>query len=256
MDENIKQYDDLQTDRDKFLKSSKSVIDKKIRELLGIGNATKMTVQLLSETAERDYKLIKYQLLRDSEMAVPVVVLIPDKATAKSPVRFILTENGKSDFLGEVSNIASAITDGTILACADLRGLGETIDPASYNDAKYWNFEYRNAMLAMHCGKPIVGQRVQDILSIVEFIANEKALKGRAINLKADGIYSVPAIHAAVLEKNIASCEVSHCIKTYKSYLENPLQYDMYSNVIYGVLKYYDLSDLIRLSERRARFAD
>lgn len=32
------------------------------------------------------------------------------------------------------------------------------------------------------------------------------------------------------------------------AYIERPMQWDMYSNVLYGALKYYDLPDLIRLS--------
>ena len=29
-----------------------------------------------------------------------------------------------------------------------------------FMDAKYWNREYRNAMISMHIGRPIMGQRV------------------------------------------------------------------------------------------------
>ena len=54
--------------------------------------------------------------------------------------------------LSEYANFAAALTEGKILLLADLRGLGETTDPAFYTDAKYWNREYRNAMIRIRQG--------------------------------------------------------------------------------------------------------
>lgn len=50
------------------------------------------------------------------------------------------------------------------------------------------------------------------------------------------------------MDERINSVEIKHSVKTWKEYIERPMQWDMYSNVLYGALKYYDLPDLIRLS--------
>jgi hypothetical protein len=261
MKENSHKYDALAAQRQSFLKKEKTAIQKQVKELLGISVITGLTRNLPKiipgqHDPGRDYEQYKFQLIREGEMPVPCVVIIPNSATEKSPIRLVLSEKGKNAFLSEFTNITAALTDGTILIAADLRGIGETADPAFYNDAKYWNFEYRNAMISMHAGKPILGQRVQDILTILDFCSEQKELKGHNIQIRADGIYGPAVVHAAYLDKRIASADISRSIKTWKAYLENPLQYDMYSNVLYGVLNYYDLPDLVRLSGRSIRFND
>ena len=127
---------------------------------------------------------------------------------------------------------------------------------AFYTDAKYWNREYRNAMISMHIGRPIMGQRVVDILTLLDFCSEHEFLKGHPVKVFANGIYGPVAIHAAYLDERINSVEIKHSMKTWKEYIEMPMQWHMYSNVLYGALKYYDLPDLIRLSNCPIRFAD
>jgi cephalosporin-C deacetylase-like acetyl esterase len=256
MSENSRKAGDLELQRQAFLKKGNATVRKKAEELLGLSPAAPLKIVSVAHTAERGYEQYKFQLIRENEMTVPCVLIIPEKANGKSPVRLILTESGKNAFLSEFTNITAALTDGTILLAADLRGIGETVDPAFYNDAKYWNFEYRNAMISMHMGKPILGQRVQDILTILDFCSEQNELKGRKIQVRADGIYGPAVVHAAFLDDRIVSADISRSIKTWKTYLANPMQYDMYSNVLYGVLHFYDLPDLIRLARKSIRFTN
>jgi cephalosporin-C deacetylase-like acetyl esterase len=256
MDENLQKADVLETQRQAFQSKGKSVLKAKVRELLGLSAAAPLKIVPGQTLLGRDYTQYKFQLIREGEMPVPCVVIIPDKATGKSPVRLILQEAGKNAFLNEYTNLTAAISDGTILVAADLRGLGETIDPPFYNDAKYWNFEYRNAMISMHAGKPVMGQRVQDILSIIDFCSTQKELKGHPVQIRTNGICGPAVIHAAFLDDRVVSADINRSIRTWKNYLSDPLQYDMYSNVLYGVLNYYDLPDLVRISGKSIRFSD
>ncbi|MDR0844913.1 MAG: acetylxylan esterase [Tannerella sp.] len=256
MKENVQKYNALSEQRQLFLKKGKATVEKKVKELLGLTQASPLSIIPGQHDAGREYEQYKFQLIRDGEMPVPCVVIIPNSATAKSVVRLVLSKSGKNAFLSEFTNITAALTDGTILVAADLRGMGETADPAFYNDAKYWNFEYRNAMISLHTGKPILGQRVQDLLTILDFCSTQKELKGHSVQVRAEGIYGPAVVHAAFLDSRIASAEIGKSIRTWKTYLSDPMQHDMYSNVLYGVLNYYDLPDLIRLSGKSVRFND
>lgn len=111
-------------------------------------------------------------------------------------------------------------------------------------------------MVSMHIGRPIMGQRVVDILTLLDFCSEHEFLKGHPVKVFANGIYGPVAIHAAYLDERINSVEIKHSVKTWKEYIERPMQWDMYSNVLYGALKYYDLPDLIRLSNCPICFAD
>jgi cephalosporin-C deacetylase-like acetyl esterase len=256
MEENEKTFDALAAQRQAFGKQNKWTVKTKVGELLGLTPVAPLRIVPGRHSPGRDYEQYAFQLIREGEMPVPCVVLIPDKAQADAPIHLVLQESGKNAFLSEYTNWTGAVSDGTIVVVADLRGLGETADPAFYNDAKYWNFEYRNAMIAMHAGKPILGQRVQDILTLIDFCSTQQELQGHPIRIRATGLYGPAVVHAAFLDDRIASAELARSLRSWKSYLSDPLQYNMYSNVLYGVLPYYDLPDLIRLSGKSIRYTD
>lgn len=258
MQENVNLMEEWTPQRKAFLAKGKKAVRAKVLELLGLkGLPThKIKIELTGHASMREYEQYKFQLIREDEMPVPCILIMPSKADADSPVELRLQEEGKGIYLSDYANITAALTEGKILLLADLRGLGETTDPAFYTDAKYWNREYRNAMISMHIGRPIMGQRVVDILTLLDFCSEHEFLKGHSIRVYADGIYGPAVIHAAYLDERIAGAEITRSVKTWKDYVQNPMQREMYSNVLYGVLKYYDLPDLMGLSNRPIRFAD
>jgi hypothetical protein len=258
MQENVNQLDEWASKREAFLSKGKKTVQAKMLDLLGLKGLPdhKIRIEATGHDSMREYEQYKFQLIREGEMPVPCILIVPSKANADSPVELRLQEEGKGTYLSEYANFAAALTEGKILLLADLRGLGETTDPAFYTDAKYWNREYRNAMISMHIGRPIMGQRVVDILTLLDFCSEHELLKGHSVKVFANGIYGPATIHAAYLDERINSVEITHSVKTWKEYIEKPMQRDMYSNVLYGALKYYDLPDLIRLSNRPIRFAD
>ena len=111
-------------------------------------------------------------------------------------------------------------------------------------------------MTSMHAGRPLMGQRVTDFLTLLDFCSQAEALKGHPVRVVADGVYAPVTLHAAFLDNRIGEASLFRSVKSWKSYLENPMQRDMYSNVLYGVLRYYDLPDLLRLCKGRVRYAD
>jgi hypothetical protein len=156
-----------------------------------------------------------------------------------------LNEKGKNEIARNDSLVASILSRGDVLLLADLRGYGESIDPLQWNESKYATKEYRNAMISLHAGIPLPGQRVTDILTILDFVSNDSQLQHHSLDIHANGTYGPAALHAAVLDRRIANVRLEHSIKSYTEFLTDPLQQEMYTNVLYGVLRYYDLPDLI-----------
>jgi hypothetical protein len=204
----------------------------------------------------RSYSLRKYQLIRAGQLPVPCVVLTPEKVATSANVVLYLNAAGKEPLLNDETTLNTYLNRGDVLVLADLRGVGETADPAELNDAKYWSKEYRNAMLSLHLGPSLLGQRVLDVRTLVDFLTADPALHGHAIKLVANRLYGPAAFHAAFLDERIASTEVSRSLKSFTELVQNPMQYDAYTNVLYGVLKYYDLPDLLANSGGRIRFVD
>lgn len=219
------------------------------------GSPLALSVVQTRVTDGRGYKEYRYQLNRADQMPVAVIVRIPESATEKSPVEVHLHQSGKEAFLADYDRRDLA-TDGTILVFADVRGVGEMADPYFYNLTKYWNREYRCAVLGLHEGRPLMGQRVIDVHTLVNFISNDSRLSGRAINIVGDGLYGPVLMHSALLDQRISRVTLSRSLKTWRLYLENPMQYDMFTNVLQGVLLHYDLPDLVALSAGRVKFDD
>ena len=248
----------LSYNRSRFVEQGHEALIEKVTELLGFTwPETSLQAEQTGSFSMRTYDVRKYQLVREGQMPLPCLVLLPGHMTPGSEVVVYLHDGGKEEILRDDHTVLSYINQHSILILADLRGFGETADPLSLNDTKYWNREYRNAMTSMHVGKPIMGQRVTDIISILDFIEQEPGLRGRNTRLLANGLYGPAAIHAAFLDARIGRTEISRSVKSFLEYLEHPMQRDVYTNVLYGVLQYYDLADLAGLAgEGRIRFVD
>lgn len=245
-DYNIQLAGQYASKRADFMKQGEKVIRAKMLELLGITlPKEKITAEPTGFVSKRTYNLYKYQVIRLGEMPVPCVVVVPEQVNAKEDVVLYLNEGGKDEFLNDEAQILSFVNRGSIVVAADLRGFGETADPADFNDAKYWNREYRNAMTGMHIGRPVTGQRVIDIISLLDFIDSDAVTKGKKVRIAANGLYGPTVIHAACLDKRIKSAEITRSIRSYTEYIQNPMQRDAFTNVLYGVLQYYDLKDLV-----------
>ena len=203
----------------------------------------------------RGFTELRFQLNRQGQMPLPCVVRIPDNVNAHSSVQVHLCEQGKAWYLAETDRY-DAVSDGTIVVAADFRGVGETADPYELNLLKYWNREYRLSASALHIGVPLLGQRVVDMLTLLDFLGQHESLKNRPVDVYADGLYGPVVMHAAVLDSRIRRAAISRSLRTWRSYLEQPMQYDMLSNVLYGVLRDYDLPDLVHLSQGRVRFLE
>lgn len=197
----------------------------------------------------------RFQLNSKGQMPIACIVRIPHRPNANAPIKIYLCDKGKSWFMTDLDR-KDETSDGTILIAADFRGLGEMEDPSIYNLSKYWNREWRNAAISIHIGRPIMGQRVTDLYTLVNFCSSNELLKGHPVQIIADGIYGPVVMHGVVLDERIKHATLSRTLKTWREYLTKPQQYDMYSNVIPNVLHYYDLPNLIKLSESRIKFTD
>ena len=205
--------------------------------------------------SKRTFDEYRFQLNCEGEFPTPVIVRVPLDVSAHSQICIHLKDAGKASELQDIDR-QDDVSDGTIHVFADLRGFGETRDPFDYNLSKYWNNQYRLACTSLHIGKPIIGQRVQDLHTLVNFCASNPKLKGRNIVIKADGMNALVVMHAALLDLRIDKAILTNTVKTWRNYIQFPMQRNMMPNVIPGVLRYYDIPDLLGILGERVEIAD
>ncbi|SOD14405.1 alpha/beta hydrolase family protein [Pedobacter xixiisoli] len=187
----------------------------------------------------------KVIIRKQNEIPLPVLVYYPQKEVRK--VVIWISDGGKNKLVDSAALMREYIDQQDVaVVFADLRGTGETADKPELNDPKYFSKDYRNAMLALHIGKPLLGQRTQDIQTILQFIAADQKMKQASIEVNAKGNLGLVALHAAFLDHKISSVNLDDCIGSYKEILEQPLAKDRYGLVLHGQLAHYDIPDLIR----------
>jgi hypothetical protein len=116
-----------------------------------------------------------------------------------------------------------------------LRGLGtEAVRPNLSGD--------KEAFLSLHLARPLLGQRVLDLLSAVEYL-------GQDVHLIASGPAGVAALHAAALDPRIKSVTIEGSLVSWSSVVHTPISRGptALADAVPGVLAWYDLPDLAAL---------
>ncbi|WP_316838753.1 alpha/beta hydrolase family protein [Pedobacter gandavensis] len=255
VDYHLDLYDRLSDGRAGFSKQTNDFKREKIRGLLALSDVNlNVEVEVLDSLVVSRLKdsLFSAKGLRYSRMIlrspeeIPLPFLYFKPEGKIKEVLIWADEDGKGKLAKTPDSLRKYLDQGYALILPDLRGIGETKDKVSLNDPKYQNKEYRNAMFALHLGQSLVGQRVYDLLTLVQFVKQDKLLSGQKVWLRTNGLLNVPAMHAAFLEPTIVQLDLYGGIPSYLSRLQNPLQKDGYSELIPDVLSYYDLPDLMQ----------
>ncbi|MCC3154830.1 acetylxylan esterase [Hymenobacter sp. BT770] len=209
-------------------------------------NGRALSMALLDTVRRNGLVLQKLILRREGEPPLPALLAMPPASAHPTRVLIWLPDAGKAAILDSAAQVQAYLRQGTAVLLADLRGLGETTDPAAFNDPKYYNREYRNALLALHIGRPLLAQRVEDLNSIQTFVRNQAQLYGLPMEIRASGRAVGPALHAAVIWPTFVRVVVEQPPRSYQQLLAQPRAKDVYSEVLPGVLLRYDLPDLQR----------
>jgi dienelactone hydrolase len=226
-DRNLGLFDELAPKRKQFL--SQPGVVKRIRDLLGL------------EIATTPVRVEQAILRREGQMPLPVQIVRPTGKPDK--IMLWLHEGGKSQV--EDSLLQLHRTQGYLTLVCDISGTGELEDKPAMNEARYYNKEYRNAMIALHNGSSMVAQRVSDIINILDFISTDSEMP---VTVHATGLLTLPALHAMVLDNRIQQLYLHNALRSFKDILQKPIFRNWYSYVIPGVLKYYDIPDLVKLA--------
>jgi len=124
----------------------------------------------------------------------------------------------------------------------DLRGLGETAPgtPSPSKKPGYFGVDQKEAFLALHLNRPLLGQRVYDALALLNMIGGEEA------EIVGVGTCGPVALHAVLLDHRLKALTLENSLPSWLSVVERPLTENQLTNVVPNVLKHYDLPELTR----------
>lgn len=236
------------------LKRSAQPLPEKVKTVLRITPATvPVAVEEKGNVQHNGYTLYKTIIRRAGEVPLPVLTVYPEGEIRETILW--LHERGKQAIADSSALIKEYLAHSYAVVMADLRGLGEMKDPASLNDAKYYNREYRNAMIALHVGKSLMSQRTMDVIALADYINQHERLSKSSIHIMANGIAALSVIHAAVLDSRLKKITVTRLLPSFTDIYTDPTRKDWYSSVIPNVLAYYDIPDLVSYLQDRGAMA-
>ena len=222
-----------------------------IRRLLGLPTDIP-TAKLLSQKIHYlEDRLSKHKVVYETEKGILIPGLRFKHIAPKGPAVIYVPENG----LPANGKLPAWLVEKyekkhQEIWVFDLRGLGETA-PGIAKNRSYFGVDQKEAWLAMHINRPLLGQRVLDVLSLLNAIGSDK------VEIVGEGIAGPVVLHAAALDARIRDIVLDGAVRSWLTVVQRPITYNELSSVVPGVLKVYDMPELERtLAPRRIVFRE
>ena len=128
----------------------------------------------------------------------------------------------------------------------DVSGLGElSPQPTSYDMASWNDIERILTYLSVACGMPVMGLRIRDALAALEYLRNRNDVDHDQIMIAGRGMGAIVALHTALFAGEVKKLILWEMLINYQSMTERfPFHWPQ-SIIIPGILKYYDLEDIM-----------
>ena len=194
-------------------------------------------------TARDGYTITRWAFETEPGVLVPVILFRGEPAGDRPLVVLVGADRALAAPGGPIEK---RIRAGEHVALVEPRGMGEGTP-----DAKGGAFgpDLREAFLALHLNRPLLGQRVFDVLQALRGLDGEARMPIHLVGLGAGGPI---VLHAALLSDRIESVTVERSVPSWSLVARTKSPRGDLASVVPGVLASYDLPDLVSaLAPRR-----
>lgn len=232
-----------------------------VRDVIGLastGHETK--VETLAKIERGNCTIHKLTLTIADGFKLPALAFVPARPAGAATLYL----NGASMSADAAPDgpIDQLVKQGHLVLAAELRGIGETETGLSRKafGAGRFGRDGLEIFTAYLMGRSYVGMRTGDVLDWMRLLQSGQlaGVRPMSVSLVATGEAAIPALHAAALEpRAFSSVELRRMIPSLESLTGAGESFDQLVNVIHGVLKHYDLPELVKLSgETRVTLSD
>ncbi|MBA4017211.1 MAG: hypothetical protein C0483_08565 [Pirellula sp.] len=206
--------------------------------------------ETISSIRRDGYAIRKLAIAVEGGVRLSALAFVPDRPSG--PATLYLHGAGMANDAGLDGPIAALVRRGHIVLAAELRGIGETETGHGKKEFGKGRFGPDNLeiFLAYLMGKSFVGLRTDDVLLWSAYLREGELLGGppNELHLTAIGEAAIPALHAAALaESGFRTVNIRQMIASWESVVAAPETFNQSVNVVHGVLRHYDLADLLPL---------
>ncbi|MEP7269999.1 MAG: acetylxylan esterase [Acidobacteriota bacterium] len=206
-----------------------------------------VTVKPYGEIRRPGYRIEK--LIYDSEpgIIVPALLFLPETGEARKPAMIYVHGRGKATDAAAGGEIEQFVKAGFVVLAIDARGFGETRDRNDENgdDFSVYFGQYESAMTALLAGKTLLGMRMVDVWRGVDLLAARADVDPTRIHGFGKGGGTAPLLHAAAMDERVSKVALEGMLVSYRTVINQRIHRQVFEHVVAGVLRSYDLPDLI-----------
>ena len=186
------------------------------------------------------------KLIYESEpgIFIPSLLYVPDAGASKKAAVLMVTGDGKAASASEAEQFAAS---GTVVLSIDMRGTGETRVDTDVNSREFDHYfgDFNNTMTALLVGKTMAGMRALDISRGVDVLTSRKEVDPNQVYGYGKDEGALPLLYATVLDGRIRRVMLDGMLISYESVVNSRVNRRILEGVAPGMLKYYDLQDLV-----------
>ena len=228
----------------------------KLAQLLALpALKTALDTKTLSSHVRKDTRIEEIVLRSEPAIRITGWFLKPSRTFGPCPTILHIAEGSKDYTIEEEGQTEYLIGKGFAVLTVDLRGLGDSgphLPPAGPIFYHGQNLQESYAWACFTLGKPVLGQRVWDCLRCLDYLESRPDVdRNRILGIGEHGA-AVAMLMAGALDDRLRSLMLDSMVASYRSIVESSNYSLALTWFLYGVLKHFDLPDLVgALAPRR-----
>jgi cephalosporin-C deacetylase-like acetyl esterase len=202
---------------------------------------------VLRRIASRGIAIEALEVPSAPRVCLPAWLYLPASRDSKKPLILALDPAGRNVRWHEGELYQTLAQRGYPVCVADVRGIGDLAPEVGRGSPYYARShadEENYAWASLIFGKPLLGQRVTDMLALAAALREHPDLRGLSLKLAASDRLMVPALFAAALDPAIAELYLSGGLVSYRSIVETEDYIAPLANFVPGILLHTDLPEI------------
>jgi len=219
-----------------------------LRVLLGVPAGSESPLTTLRRVPSREVDIEAVEVASAPRVWVPAWLFLPRGPQNNKPVVLLLDAAGRNHHWSEGELYQSLAVRGFPVCAADLRGVGDLAPEFGRGAPGYTRpheSEEDYAWASLILGRPLVGQRVADILALVAGLRKHPALGSRRVVVAARGKITVPAMFAASMDEDIGDLYLAGGLVSFRGIVDAESYSHSFANFVPGLLLHTDLPDVV-----------
>jgi hypothetical protein len=232
----------------------------KWKQLLRVEMPQSAKASVLKTVPSRNGLSIDAIEIANGTMFLPVWRFRPPQAKKSKGLIIVLHPQGRNAAWREEQLCQKLASQGFDVCAADVRGIGDLapgFGPGAAAYAQEHRGEENYAWASLILGKPLVGQRVSDVLALVRGLQAAAGETGQEMGIAALGKMTLPALLAAALShSSVRKLYLAGGLASFRSVIESENYQYPFSDCVPSILIHQDLPAIAaELSTTQIRLA-